>query len=393
MPVRSLLPAVPGAFVLGATALVLAFAGPVTALAVPPSLVLFVLLIATVLAWRFRSTRIFAAALLLAAAHAAVSYLDVTVDSLLVLLLTTSLPLGCALLTLVADRGFVVARVRNHILLSLTPLVLAAFFSAADPARAVLWLQRDSSWSALPQPALLALVAALVIALARGLLARRAVTAGLTWTAVAAACAFAAAPRSTTQSVWLLAAAIVLVIAVVEAAYALAFYDELTELPARRSLAQTLSALRAPYTLAVVDVDHFKSFNDRYGHDVGDQVLRMVAARLRQVRGGGTAFRSGGEEFTLVFAGLSKREARPHVEALRAAIADAPFVVRQLPRPRGKRAAERRGRGSGRLPLGVTISVGVAGPTARHNTIDAVLKQADQAMYRAKRAGRNCVAV
>jgi diguanylate cyclase (GGDEF)-like protein len=55
------------------------------------------------------------------------------------------------------------------------------------------------------------------------------------------------------------------------------------------------------FTIAMLDIDHFKRFNDTYGHAVGDQVLKMVAAKLRQVKGGGRAFRYGGEEFTLVF--------------------------------------------------------------------------------------------
>ena len=70
----------------------------------------------------------------------------------------------------------------------------------------------------------------------------------------------------------------------------------------------------------MTDVDHFKKFNDTYGHDVGDQVLRMVAARLKKVTGGGKAYRYGGEEFTIVFAGKTMEECQPHLEAVREAI-------------------------------------------------------------------------
>jgi diguanylate cyclase (GGDEF)-like protein len=194
---------------------------------------------------------------------------------------------------------------------------------------------------------------------------------------VAAACGLAAPPASRGQAIWLLAGALVLMIAIIESAHALAFYDELTELPGRRALAQALQAVAEPYAIAIVDVDHFKSFNDQYGHDVGDEVLRMVATRLRRVTGGGTAYRSGGEEFTIVFPGLQKREARAHVEAVRTAVADARFVLRKRPRPRGKRAQQKRGRAPRGTELSVTISVGVASPTAKQNTTDAVLKLAD----------------
>jgi diguanylate cyclase (GGDEF)-like protein len=61
------------------------------------------------------------------------------------------------------------------------------------------------------------------------------------------------------------------------------------------------------FTIAMLDIDHFKRFNDTYGHEVGDQVLKMVAAKLGQVRKGGRAFRYGGEEFALVFPNRSAR--------------------------------------------------------------------------------------
>src|SRR5690606_34832694 len=101
--------------------------------------------------------------------------------------------------------------------------------------------------------------------------------AGLGWATLGALLALAAPAQSTARGIWMLAAGLVVIIALVETAYVMAYHDELTGLPARRALNQTLASLRAPYTVAIVDVDHFKSFNDRYGHDVGDEVLRMVA--------------------------------------------------------------------------------------------------------------------
>ena len=397
MSFRKVLPAVPGAVVLGVTAGVLAFFEPAASLTLPPYLIYGALLVALLLALRFHSPRLAATALVLAAAAAALQWTRLADSALALVLMSTLLPLGIALLTLSSDVGVVLQRIRTHLAFALMPLVAGASFTASDPAGALELLTAHyidpayTSWSSLPQLALLALFVALVVALTRALLARRAAEIGLTWSVLAAACALAAPPASRMQSIWVLAAAVVLLIAVIEAAYALAFFDELTGLPGRRGLAQALQSLDEPYALAIVDVDHFKSFNDLYGHDVGDQVLRMVAARLRRVRGGGTAFRSGGEEFTIVFPGLNKRDAREHVEAVRNAIAETRFVVRQLPRPRGKRAPEKRGRADQGKQVNVTISVGVASPTAKHNTTNAVLKLADQAMYRAKNEGRNRV--
>jgi GGDEF domain-containing protein len=153
-----------------------------------------------------------------------------------------------------------------------------------------------------------------------------------------------------------------------------------------------MAALRPPYTVAVVDVDHFKSFNDRYGHDVGDEVLRMVAGRLAAVTGGGRAYRSGGEEFTIVFPGKTKAEALPHVEQVRQAVADAKFTLRRQPRPGRTEGERQRGRrGASERRIGVTISVGLAGVDVRNTSTAAVVKAADKAMYKAKKGGRNRV--
>ncbi|MFQ5761183.1 MAG: GGDEF domain-containing protein, partial [Acidiferrobacterales bacterium] len=118
------------------------------------------------------------------------------------------------------------------------------------------------------------------------------------------------------------------------------------------------------------------------------QVLRMVATSLRHVTGGGRAFRYGGEEFTILFSGKTAREAEPHLGELRERIAESLFVIR-----RGHRAKltspgiSRSSRGRQRI----TVSIGVAERNARVTTPEKVIKAADRALYRAKRAGRNRV--
>lgn len=189
------------------------------------------------------------------------------------------------------------------------------------------------------------------------------------------------------------AAVLVLAVALVENAVRLAFDDGLTGLPGRRALEESLGQLGGTFSLAMVDIDHFKKLNDRHGHEVGDQVLRKVAARLERVRGG-RAFRYGGEEFTLVFAGRGADEAEAAAEDVRAAVADEPFTVRSPTRPkRPSRGRVKRGQGGGEKSLKVTVSAGVAERSDRRPTPDAVLKAADKALYRSKKAGRNRVSV
>lgn len=187
-------------------------------------------------------------------------------------------------------------------------------------------------------------------------------------------------------------AMLILVVAIAQEAYQMAFRDELTGLPGRRALNERLQRLGRQYVIAMADVDHFKAFNDTHGHDVGDQVLRLVASRLRKIGGGGRAYRYGGEEFTLVFPGRNLQDCLPHLEAVRQAVDEYVMQLRdKASRPEDAQQGKRRRGSSEGGQVSVTISIGVAErlPNERHP--DEVIKAADQALYSAKSAGRNCV--
>ncbi|WP_432217892.1 GGDEF domain-containing protein [Pseudomonas kribbensis] len=179
--------------------------------------------------------------------------------------------------------------------------------------------------------------------------------------------------------------------AVAHEAYQMAFRDELTGLPGRRALNERMQRLGRNYVLAMSDVDHFKKFNDTHGHDVGDQVLRLVASKLSKISGGGRAYRYGGEEFALVFAGKTLEECMPHLEVIRESIASYNIQLRnQENRPQDDQQGRQRRGGSGASSVSVTVSIGVA-ERVEQRTPEDVLKSADQALYAAKGAGRNCV--
>lgn len=197
---------------------------------------------------------------------------------------------------------------------------------------------------------------------------------------------------------YMLAALLLLSTGLLRDSYNMAYLDELTGLPQRRALNEQLMALGNHYTLAMLDVDHFKKFNDTHGHDIGDEVLKLVAAQIRKVRGGGRAYRYGGEEFTVVFKGRDKDDAAHFLEQVRKAIADYEMVVRDDPRhdEKPKKPKKNRSRGSYRKAtkkVSVTISIGVAEHENRKDTPEQVLKKADEALYKAKKAGRNQIAI
>lgn len=155
--------------------------------------------------------------------------------------------------------------------------------------------------------------------------------------------------------------------------------DELTGLPNRRTIGEhgTMRFERAKslglgFSIAVIDIDHFKRMNDQYGHDVGDQVLRMVATTLAaHCRGADLVGRQGGEEFVALFDDADRADAIVAAERLRTAV---DLALHK----------------SGDDTLKVTVSIGVATFASTDHNYEAVLQRADRALYTAKAAGRNC---
>jgi GGDEF domain-containing protein len=240
-----------------------------------------------------------------------------------------------------------------------------------------------------PHAALAAMAAGVVVVVTRAVAGGSALDAGL---AVALACFVTATqsfPLPNHFPLFICAGAAALVVAILHDTFRLAFRDELTGLPSRRALNERLLTLGTRYTIAMVDVDHFKQFNDIYGHELGDHVLRMVGAKLRAVGGGGRAYRYGGEEFTVLFPGRRIHGVWPHLEALRESIANHPMVLRG-PLPPGE-PATRATAHTQRLAVHVTVSIGVAERSERHGAPAAVLRAADRALYRAKDKGRDRV--
>ena len=178
---------------------------------------------------------------------------------------------------------------------------------------------------------------------------------------------------------------LILVIAVVQETWSMAYIDQLTGLPGRRALDEELLKLGGNYSIAMMDIDHFKKFNDTYGHDVGDQVLKMVASRISQSISGGKAFRYGGEEFTIVLPGQTKGETLERLDFVRTSVGETKFKLRNKDRRRKK------GKKDGEESVQVTISIGVSNRTDKLNTPHDVIKAADKALYKAKKQGRNKV--
>nr|WP_285903101.1 GGDEF domain-containing protein [Alkalimarinus sediminis] len=186
-----------------------------------------------------------------------------------------------------------------------------------------------------------------------------------------------------------------LFISLIQSAYDLAFVDALTLLPGRRALDEKMGTLTKHYTIAMLDVDHFKKFNDTYGHDTGDQVLRLVASKIRKIGSGGVAYRYGGEEFAILFPKRSAELVEPALNKLKDTISSYRMTLRNKERTSSKKLGEKlRGVVAPRQKnVNITVSIGVAQKNDTHHSAEDVIKDADEALYRAKNAGRNRVVI
>ncbi len=275
---------------------------------------------------------------------------------------------------------------------------------------ATLLSRRMFQWTHLTQPALLVFLLCFCALGLRFWIGRQPTEAGLLWALAAVFAGMQSGGVGRIGSAYFATAALILVSSIVENSYLLAFHDELTSLPARRAFNLALPKLTAPYVVAAVDIDHFKAVNDTYGHDTGDQVLRMVASRLAKITGGGEAYRIGGEEFTILFPGKTAPDVLPNVQSLRQTIEASSFRLRGLPDRRSaprenndrrlnepKKTSARKKKfiptESASGELSVTVSIGVAEAKSNAQEIAEILEAADRALYRAKQSGRNRVEV
>jgi diguanylate cyclase (GGDEF)-like protein len=308
-------------------------------------------------------------------------------------------PVNLALFAIFRERGIFNGHGGNKALLVIMEVIVVAWIGLEHQsvpvdlvARPLLpdWLVRGTP---IPHAAVIVLGVAFAGVLAKALLWRSPIDVAVAGALYAFAAAADGAARPDTFAIYLLAAALILTIGMLQDSYRMAFRDELTGLPSRRALGDRMLGLGRRFTIAMLDVDHFKKFNDTHGHDVGDQVLRMVASKMRDVGGGGRPYRYGGEEFTIVFPGKGIDDALPYLEALRARIADYRMAIRAPDRPKRTKAGKRRRTSSGRKPraVSVTVSIGAAQQSERLDTPEKVILSADRALYRAKKAGRNRV--
>lgn len=361
-----------------------------------------ILAIGVILGWRFHRSRLAFVILILFLSERSLFYYGsggafaFGHENSILLINGIFLPLNIALFYLVKERGiFTPGGIARIIFILVQPLVFYLLLRLQPN----LFHYLSHEFITLPhlqnlpltQPVLLANGIILLLFFAGSLFGRNPVVRGFFWAIIATLLAFMAKGRGQNPILYYCAADVIIIISVLETAYAMAFHDELTGLPARRALNTAMHGLGRRYAIAMLDIDFFKKFNDRFGHDVGDQVLCMVASHLRRVGGGGRPYRYGGEEFIVLFPGKSKEDAIPYLESLRQAIEEAQFALRGKNRPKKAPKKVKKVKAQPKT-VSITISIGVAESDRNHTRPASVMRAADQALYRAKKRGRNCTA-
>lgn len=317
------------------------------------------------------------------------------------------LPLNLTALALLPERGLLGTAGLNRIALILSQMVIVAFasgdgFGLIGPSTlrnlqdGLMGFYNEGPFSglftptAMPGTAKMAFLFCIVLMTIKTIRSRSPLDGATLGALIAGWATFNTVGEGTPPVAYLTAMALVLGLGLAQTIYGMAFLDDLTGLPARRALVQAMDGLGAKFTIAMVDVDHFKKFNDTYGHDVGDQVLKMVASRLRGVTGGAKAYRYGGEEFSVLFPGKLPEQAEPHLEELRRQIEQSSFALRHKDRP-DQRPDGPVKRNREPEKVNVTVSIGYAGRISKGLDAEEIMKSADEALYRAKDGGRNQV--
>ena len=300
------------------------------------------------------------------------------------------LPLNIVVFSLLGERGIFSWWGASRFVLLLVPFLLIVGVMMFDPA----WLQSFFAWRFFEQnlltgvnfsqSALIILLMAILILNGRLFAKPDQQNSALFGVLLAAMMMLHFRHAYSANIVFAAAAMLMLAVAVVQESWNMAYIDTLTGLPGRRALEEELLKLGGAYTIAMLDIDHFKRFNDRYGHDAGDQVLRMAAVLLGDVASGGKAFRYGGEEFTILFPGKRVEETIAPLEAVRRRVSENRFQLRKKDRRHGPSALAK----SSHF-VSVHVSIGVAGRNEQNTSPDEVIHAADKALYRAKKQGRN----
>lgn len=300
------------------------------------------------------------------------------------------LPLNLLVFSFLEERGILTfcGRIRiGAILLQflLIAVIITGGFGQLDTESTLYIQQTASNWlnikifpfsnqTFLPHISLIAFLFVLIVFFIKTSITCKPMDSGFLGAIISTAAGLHFVGNSSGVAIFFCLATFMLVSAVIQDSYRMAFIDELTELSGRRALIKDMKKLGSKYSIAMGDIDFFKKFNDTYGHQAGDEVLRQVSQMLKKsVKPTDLAARYGGEEMVIILSDADINNAVLIAERICKTIAERKFEL----------IKERM--------VNVTISLGVASYPIHGKTSTELIEFADKGLYRAKENGRNQV--
>lgn len=259
-----------------------------------------------------------------------------------------------------------------------------------------LWLPRSDAPTILSTQAFYLFGAAILFCLIMFIVRQNAAEAGILFSAIFAFATLNWLYIPMISTVMILAAGLALFVGVISSLLRMLYHDELTGLADRKALNKDMLRLNEGDILVMVDIDKFKNLNDSYGHDTGDEVLKLVSALIDETGERSHAYRYGGEEFTLLFRHRDPDKALAAMQSVREKIAAYPIVIRvraQRPKKQKHGAAYRNNTEAAlrnKKAIRTSVSMGAVILRAEEHPMEA-LKRADEQLYKAKKTGRNRV--
>lgn len=360
----------------------------------------FILLLGLYVGWKFSRSRLIFVLLILTMADRTLQTLTfqftagVNVDLIVFNIISFILPLNILIIAFLRERGIFTAPglwrlglicVQPFILYTLVKFRYLSFFFFLN------WEFLKSNWfkqADIPQLSMLIFIVTAIFLIVNYILRKDMIESGLFWVLLCVFGALVEKGSAAPASAYLSTGGLILILSSLKYSHKVASRDELTGLPTRRSMSDIFLKLPARYSIAIVDIDNLKNYNDEYGHETGDQILRMVSSRAREFAGRGKTFRYGGEEFCIILPEKSANETRVLMEQLRRKIAGRFFVVRSRKRPLSKpKVLDHAPRSNEKIKI--TVSIGIAERNENLREPEDVIKAAEEALQLAKKNGRD----
>jgi len=247
-----------------------------------------------------------------------------------------------------------------------------------------------TSWTILPQPALVAFAVALVLQFVRFVLHRDPLEGGSIWALIAVFFAYHGSQYGWQPTNFFATAGLILFVTLIQACYQRTYRDELTGMLGRLAYEEASRRLRTNYSVAIIGIDQLKQHFNNHGKSVGEQILKVLAPKIQSACAGGQVFRISGEELTLLFPGISAIEAVSRLEKIRKVVDTTMLYLGKRDRVwEDTRGTHKKGASDRELP--VTLSIGVAERIGDNSSLSLVTKSAYRALYEAKGSGGNVI--